>query len=1010
MRNMHLSTSRMTINSLFLCMFSACTFIKTEGVSRLSSRLRIAGWLLVCLNVVVPLVATAQGRGQSTAKASAPIVDSFSNGLKYYIQRNPFPSKRAYIWLAVKAGSVHEDDDQLGFAHFLEHMAFNGTKHFPGNTLIDVVEKAGMSFGGDLNAYTTFDETVYQLQMPTDDPDLLKQGLQILEDWASGGILNDSLEVVGERGVVLGEWRARVGSSAGLKKARESLARIFGKGSRYIDRFPIGDPDLIRQANPAALKRFYNDWYRPDLMAIMIVGDFDQAEMERTIKQRFGKIPKAINPRQFELPVVKKNDLTTVHLVEERTRTSFDMEWPAPDFEQDPKLAMRNALLERILMPYINRIATNMRRQERPVFPGGGVGRSSAYPRQTGYRMGIRVAAHPDSIVFGFSSLLSELERIAQHGLPKDVLEREKAVVLRSYEQGADRAAANPSRALAGGLLLHFQTNGKVHLWNPQEALHLVQELLPTITNQDIANFASRWREQRGRIVTVNIPKFSGLRVLTDTAVHKLLDSISNVDLVAESPFFKSVNGASGGLATTSNPGTISNVEKFPKAGVTRFTLSNGAKVIHKETGFNPDDVLILAHSDGGHSLLPDSLFASPGRLVGLLMTQAGGVGGLTHDQLGEALSTTGVNQVSVELNAFEEQMYVRGSPRELETLFQLMNLTFTNPTFDTASVEEWRRHGREAMGATRNDILAAQTSGGERRLALPSPANVPFIDVDEAMTIFKDRFGDASDFTFMVVGAVDAETVRPLLEKYIANLPSTNRQTRERPRSFNIPVPSTRNTSYSESPRMLAERAQLGIQFRGNVELNSNAVNVLQASQEQARVQTLSLILSRRLRNRLREEIAVTYSVGAPVTFYRTPEQRYMIGISLLTAPEVMDSSTKVVWEEISALYKKGPTAMELDIAHEILTRRYQNAMQGNAWWAERLRDLDRDGIPFSSPEVFAPMKFTSEQIRDAAVHYLPQDVYVQGVIVPTAKVIADSKKAKEKKEKGEEEEGEEE
>lgn len=938
----------------------------------------------------------AQSAVQSSTRTR--IVDSLENGLKYYIQSNDRPAKRAYLWLAVKAGALHEDEDQLGFAHFLEHMAFNGTRNFPGNTLIDIVEKSGMSFGADLNAYTSFDETVYQLTMPTDDSVLLNHGLMILQDWADGGILNDSIEVANERGVILGEWRARLLDSTRRRIQREGLERIFGKGTRYAERIPIGDPDLIRNANPAELVRFYKDWYRPDLMSVVVVGDFDAIEMEKQIKKRFGTTPRPKNPRHLDLPVMERNDFTTVTLVKDVFSPLFELSWPVPAFNADPKAAMREMLLETIAFPYLNRLALSMGKHQRRPFAGGGVGRSGEFPRQVGNRYVLRVGAYPDSLVFGFSSLLTELERLAQHGIPAQVLEREKTAILRRYEQSADGSSAISSESIAARFLSHYQWNGNVHLWTPEEALMLVKEVLPTINNEDIASFASRWRSHQDRRATVYIPKYSTLRFLTDTAVHFLIDSISKVELSVEAPFLSVVEHKGGASVASPVTGTVTEVEKFTDTGVSRFTLSNGAKVVHKLTSVNPDEIIIKGVSAGGHSLLPDSLFASPARLVAMLMTSAGGVGGKSHEEVSKDLSATGIREFRVDLNAFSEEMIVRGSPRDLELMFQLMHSQFKDPTIDTTALDEWRRSGGQTLKMSQNDILAARM-GGHRRLAPPSPASVPFIDMEQAMRVYRERFGDASDFTFIVVGAVDAETIRPLLEKYIANLPSTNRITRESPKSFSIPNPTTNYVNYVEHPQQNPERAQMNLSFRGNVSPQSDNQSETESRLDRMKIQTVSMILGRRLLKRLREEMAVTYSVSAPVVFYRTPELRYYINISLLTPPEMIDTSTSVVWQEINALYNQGPTDEELLTVHTILTRRFENALQSNSFWVDQLLAASNNGESFAIAETFGPVLFTAEEIRQTAIKYLPKDVYNQGIIKPTAAVITASKEKQKKK-----------
>lgn len=916
------------------------------------------------------------------------VTDTLANGLRYYIHSNKSPSKRAFLWLAVNAGSINEDNDQKGFAHFLEHMAFNGTRNFPGNKLIDVIEEAGMSFGPDLNAYTSFDETVYQLTIPTDDSVLLNSGLQIIEDWASGNILNDSLEVVGERGVVLGEWRMRLRDSASERFQREMLERIFGVGSKYIDRLPIGDPELLRTANPAEIKRFYNDWYRPDLMAVIAVGDFDAVEMEREIRQRFGRIPRPTNPRHFVRPVIERASQTTVQLVRDQVQPKIDFMWSASTVNSDARSMIREDLLRQLAVPYIQRSISSMAKQQRRPFASGFFDRVGGLARPLGQNYQLSVSAHPDSLMYGFSQILTEIQRVSEHGIPLSILNRQKGALMRWYEGYADGSAAISSRVIAQKYVNHYLQNQGV-LLSPKEHLKIVKDILPAISNLELAQFVSRWKGASQRLVVVSIPKFSTLRFLEEREVVSLLDSIAQMHVsVAPATSQQDVQLQSIGVSGNTS-GFIKAGDANPDIGIHRFQLSNGARVVLKSTYSNPDEVIIHAQSPGGHSLLPDSLFFSPGRLVTALMTASGGLGERSREELEKGLSSTGVREFRVELNAFNEEMRVRGSPRELEIMFQMMYMQFVDPTVDTLALSEWRRTGFSTLRMSQNDMNAVQI-GKHRRLAPPQRAGVPFIDIDQAMRIYRDRFGDASDFTFFIVGATDSQQVAPLIERYLASLPSSNREARETPRSFGIITPLHRSITSMDHPNQNDERAQMSLSFIGDI----SGETAYQARLERIKIQALSLVLSRRLRNKLREEMAVTYNAGASVIFYSTPEERYALGMLLTTAPNMIDTSIVVVWEEIRSLYKEGPSQEELDIALTILERRLENSSQSNEWWVAQLIAADNSELLLDTFRELSVPKLTSEDIREAAVKYMPENIYNQATLKPIRKPRKDLEK----------------
>ncbi len=937
--------------------------------------------------------------GAAPPASLPPLVDpaltvgTLPNGMRYYIKANKHPANRAMLWLAVDVGSVFEDDDQLGYAHFLEHMAFNGTRHFPGNTLIDMIEQAGMTFGADLNAYTSFDETVYQLTMPTDDSTILRQGFDVLTDWASGGILSDSAEVIGERGVVLGEWRARLPDTASQRMQRETFERIFGRGSKYVDRFPIGTVRSLEQAVSTPIQRFYRDWYRPDLMAVIVVGDIDPAVVKREIVRRFGAIPKAQSPRSFTRPILPASASTVVHVVKDRVSPLVEMEWAVPVIDGTPESAMRLRLLEQLVFPTVQRTLTKLAKQERRAFAGAALGRAPGFVRPAADHYTLRVVAPADSLTAALQAALTVVERVVQHGIPATELDMQKTAIRRSYESVADGATAISSQALAQLYTSHYLT-GDEQLWSPAQALALVRKILPAITANDVAAFARQWQTAANRTVTYYQPDAPGVHAVTPHTVVTLLDSLVRTPLAATPPATVSRTGTSTTtgaslLPTLPKVGQIVREDQIPSIDATRWTLSNGAQVVFKHTDNNPDAITLRAHSVGGHSLLPDSLFYTSGRLVGMLMTASGGLKGKGHDELHRELSGTGLREFSIDLNTFDEAITVGGSPREVEMLFQLLYLQFTAPTIDTTALAEWRRTGGASLRMSGSDQLAASL-GRNSRLGPPQPVNVTFMDLAQAMHVYRDRFSDASDFTFYLVGATTAAQVKPLVERYLASLPSTNRTTREAGKDFKIPLPTERQVSEVRSQSIPPEKAQTSIRFNGTLPSKPDAY-----VRERSRLQALSWILGRRLLTRLREQMAVTYSIGAPVQFYQTPDLRYVLSITLMTSPDDMPRSKTAIWEEIDSLREHGPTPTELAMVTTVLQRGLENARQNNAWWIDRLVTLEALQIPLEQLGATVQPPFTVSDMIAAAAQYLPKDVYTQSTALPTLEDIAKAKKA---------------
>lgn len=937
---------------------------------------------------IVPFKSIANGlAGEESNSVYDPhlITGILPNGLRYYVRSNAFPANRANLWLAVHAGSINEDDDQLGYAHFVEHMAFNGTKSFPGNSLIDFIEQSGMSFGSDLNAYTSFEETVYQLTIPTDDEALFKGGFQILDDWANGGILMDSFEVSAERGVVLGEWRARLPDTASRRFQMEALARVYGKESIFVRRFPIGDPELLKAATPDPLLRYYRDWYRPDLMAIIAVGDFDAKEVEKEILKRFGGLSSPPNVRNFEKPVIQPASQTIVHSKTERIWPHIELEWPAIPLSGDPADALRQELIDQISLPYLQRTFTALSKKDRRSFAGAWIRRLPGVTRRSHDRIVLYLSAAPDTLMQGFRIALAEIERVAQYGIPENVLEEEKKVLLRRYEAWADGSSSISSRSYAQKYTQHYLSDGGLLIGSEQQ-LELARRILPTITARDIAEGMRGWRNEAGRIASVMQPRYAPVPKIHDADVKELLNSVASASLdpaslangLLGSPNTIVSSEKSTSVSITAE-GSILSSKRFDELDVTVWNLSNGAKVVYKRSESHPDNITIKAHSLGGHSLLHDSLFQSPARLIGMLMTAAGGFGNATHETVQQEARATGLKEFHVGLNTFDEEILISGSPRELEYLFQIMYLQFTSPTVDSLALDDWRRNGFTHMDMPVNDRYALIHGGGHRRLRGPSATGVPFIDFDQALRVYKDRFGDASDFTFYIVGTVSADNIVPLVKRYVATLPSTNREVRELPRDFNIPLPRGKNMRYGLGFSLPPERAGLTVVYAGGV--SKDTTDYLDASEE---LRVASWILGRRLRNELRERMAVTYSASSPSNQYWTPDPRYVVGINVTTDPEALDATIDAVFHEVAEFRNHGPSEEEIAIARVIRTRQLENARQSNKWWISRLELMDRLGISYSNLNRDNESVFSRERIKKAANRYFSENTYFFGAAKP--------------------------
>jgi len=897
-------------------------------------------------------------------------IGTMPNGLRYYIRVNHSPAHRAELRLVVNAGSVLEDEDQRGLAHFLEHMAFNGTAHFPKHSLIEYLETAGMRFGADLNAYTNFDETVYKFTVPTDEPTFLPQGLQMLADLAGGGITIDSGEVVAERGVIMGEWRSRLADTASQRAQDHQDSVVYGGDSPYFTRRPIGLTSIIEHAQPAPIKRFYHDWYRPELMAVVVVGDIDKRQAERWIRERFGNMPRPGRGRERVTPTSRSDQEPRVDVYRGRVIPAITVLWKERVHSIDSRAAFEQQLVERLLFDGLSRRFLKMREHVHRPFLAAETGRTALNARTADADL-VRVVANPDSLESGVAAALGEVERIARYGVPGPVLERQKAALVRAFESAAAAEDAVPSAQYASDYTEHYLRRD-VALLSPAQQLALARAVMPTITTQTLAQAARFWRRRRDLQVLVTLPAFVHVRPPTRERVLAVLDSVEHEPLTADSAPVLADAPLMSQLPTS---GRILAEQYDTTAGIAEWTLSNGARVILKSTRFNPDEVLIKAVSPGGFSLVPDSLFFTSGRLVARMMTEAAGVGAFDRDALTRQLATTVLREFTVSITNNDESISLAGSPRDLTTLFQLLHLQFTAPKLDTAALAGWKQVGTN-LNPSFDEQLTAILSRGDRRRAPPPWALIPFADVSQAMAVYRDRFGNASNFTFLIVGNVLPQEIRPVVERYVASLPGTGRHEVPKPLDVQpwdaIARPTTRVFDIPKASTLLV--------FDGRFPSTPD-----QYPTERRRLGALAWLLRLKLTDDLREQMGGTYAVTVLDETYGDPEEHYRVAVAFDAAPERMDTLQVALDAVLDTVRARTPTAAELAKVAAIQRRTREVALQNNHAWLNTIELYDRLKVPLQRIVVPHVAPLTAADLRVAAQRYLPATAYIQFTALPT-------------------------
>lgn len=900
-------------------------------------------------------------------------VGTLANGIRYYIRRNPKPEKRAELRLVVNAGSVLETDDQLGLAHFNEHMAFNGTTHFSENDLVKYLQSIGVRFGADLNAYTGFDETVYILPIPTDTARIVEQAFTILEDWAHGQLF-DSAQVVNERGVVHEEWR--LGKGAGDRMLHQWLP-IALRGSLYADRLPIGTEQSIMTATPARVRSFYKSWYRPDLEAVIAVGDFDPATIEAQIKKHFAGIPKAAaNAPKRVMPAVpgNKEPLIAVASDKEATGSDVSLMFKLPTEKTKTVGDYRRDLMERLyLAMFNNRLAEIAQKPDAP-FLGADAGKGNFIGRSTdAFTLGAGV--NDGAIEKGLEALLVEAKRVDEFGFLQTELDRAKQNLVRGYE----RAYAERDKTLSSALvqeLINNYLNGEA-IPGIEYEYKIVQQLVPTITLAEVNKLASRWITDENRVIIAESPIKDGVKIPTRA------DLLAVFDRAAKTPVVAYTENVSSEALVAKEPvaGKIVSSTMIPQVNVTEWKLSNGARVLVKPTDFKADEVLLGSYSVGGTSLASDPDYMSAS-LASQIMALSG-AGNFSLVDLRKKLAGKAAS-ASASIGETSEAISGRASPKDLETMFQLVYLDFTAPRLDTSAFQAFKNQAApylanrgvdpdEVFGDT-VEVTMAQHNFRARPLTAATFAEV---NPQRAFAFYKDRFADASDFTFVIVGNVDTVSLKPLVEKYLASLPSLGRN-------------ETFKKHDSGPPKGVVERVvRKGIEPKANTLIDFTGACAY-TPQTRLDLRALTELFQIKLDETLREQLGGTYSPSASGGCSRVPEQRYTIQVQYNSSPENVDKLSKSVFALIDSLKNAPPSAADVNKVKEALIREREVSLKQNNYWLASILNREQAGEDVAG--MLAPFDdmiraITPESLQASARKYFDTANYARFVLLPETK-----------------------
>ena len=947
-------------------------------MSTTSSGTRLRWLLIAAIFSTAATIATAQQPVLPTRPESAPLdqvipvdpkisVGTLPNGLRYYVRANRQPQARAELRLVVKAGSLLEDEDQRGLAHFVEHMAFNGTRHFPKQDITVFMQALGMRFGAHVNAQTSFDETTYELQIPTRDPAVIDRALLILEDWAHQ-VSFDPEEVEKERGVILEEWRQGLGAEMRIQEAQ---LPVLLKGSRYAERSPIGRPEIIRGVSNARLKQFYADWYRPDLMAVIAVGDFDPAAVEASIKTHFVPVPAVAAPRprpKFNVPD-HPGTLYGVTTDREARVTTVGIFHKAPARDQRTVGVYRQVMVERLFSGLLSARLDQIAHTPGAPFLAARTSRG-LYVRSAEITA-LTALVKDDGVAGGLSALLAETARVARDGFTATELEREKLNNKLGLEQAMNERDKSPSEPLAAEFIRNFMDDepipGIVYEYR------MYERFLPEITLAEVNAVARTWIPDASRVVLVSAPERAGVTPPTEATLAAIVKEAGARTLGA----YVDSGSAKPLLEKPPTPGTITTTSTRDAIGLTEWRLSNGARVVLVPTTNKEDEILVRAVSPGGTSLASDADFIAASTADDVI--GQGGLGALSRQDLANALA--GANTaVRAEIGDTEEGLRGGSSRRDLEKMFQLIYLTFTAPRADRAAFDVFTSQLKTALAheadqpeAAFEDTLSAALTQNHARGRRMTPALVDQMNLDTSLAFYKNRFADASDFTFVFVGSFDLPTIKPLVERYLASLPATHRIETARDVGMNPPEGVVERQVVKGS----APKSEVAIVFSGPFQ-NDERHRIL--------VGTMAAMLAGNLNRTLREDLGGTYGVSVAPTFTRVPAGEYRVAINFGCDPARVADLTKTTWELIEQFKETAPSSGQVAEARLALLRDLESNLQQNGYLVNQLALKYSSGEDVS--EVFNPRalfaQLTPDAIRDAARLYLNTKRYVQVTLRP--------------------------
>ncbi|WP_298312927.1 pitrilysin family protein [uncultured Aquimarina sp.] len=897
-------------------------------------------------------------------------IGKLDNGLTYYIRNNGKPEDKVELRLVVNAGSILENENQLGLAHFMEHMNFNGTKNFKKNDLIDYLQTIGVKFGADLNAYTSFDQTVYILPIPSDDPEKLEKGFQIIEDWAHNAELTEE-GIDGERGVVLEEYR--IGKGANERMLQKYLP-IIAYNSKYSERLPIGTKENLENFKYEDVRSYYKDWYRPDLMSVVAVGDLDVTILEQKIKDHFSGIQMPENPKKRETYGTPNHKETLIAVVSDKEASNSIVRLMYKDREiSEPMTTVsdyRKNIVEGVFTQMMNNRLNELRNKPNPPFVFAGSSHSGIFARNKKAYQSFALTSETGQLN-ALKVILQENKRVQQYGFKKGELDRAKKDISARWEKSFKDKDKRESNRIIGEYINNYLEQEPIPGIEWEYEYTISQ--LPTITLEEVNELIKNFLHDDNRVVVMTGPEKEGLKQVTKEEIISLLKAVET----SEIEDYKDEEVRRNLIENMPVPGKIVSSKTNEKLGYTVLELSNGAKITYKKTDFKNDEILFSAFSYGGNSLYTDEEYLQI--TFGSGSVSQTGLGGLSRNDIRKVMSGK-IVALSPYIGSISEGFNGFTTPKDMETLFQQLYLYFTDVNKDEKA---FRTELEKQKGFLTNYLSNPQNYFSEafnkfqygespRYTGFPTSEKLDAVNYELAYQKYKERFAGVGGFNFYLVGSIDEVKLKEYVEKYIASLPDTGKDETYNVSDFRPISGAHEKTVYKGKD----PKSSVNIIWRGETEYNKS---------EDLAIKALGEVLSIKLIEKLREEESGVYGVGARGRLNKLPYGSYNFSISFPCGPENVKKLTDAAIAELQKIVKEGPTDKDLSKIKESRLLDYKEKSKQNSFWLSNLQNADYNQTPMVSGETYAETiaKLSKQDIQNVAKKYVDAG-YILGILMP--------------------------